>query len=337
MKATKGVLLVNLGTPRSPSIKHVYSYLTEFLTDGRVIDLSWIKRQLLVRGIIIPTRVRQSAAQYKAVWGPEGSPLMFHGRSVEKKLQEALGPSYKVVLAMRYQTPSILEGLEALKKENLDEIVVIPLFPQYASATTGSVHEEVMKHLKKWQVIPKMTFLNHYFDHPALLEAFAKKGRQYPLESYDHILFSFHGLPERQIRKIDVSSHCLKEGCCSAICASNKNCYKGQCYATARGIVEKLGIAKDKYTVCFQSRLGKEPWIQPYVTDLIEEWGKKGGKKILVFSPAFVCDCLETLHEIQTEYGKEFVDLGGERLDLVEGLNDDPLWIDTLKQLVCSC
>lgn len=332
----RGVLLVNLGTPESPHPKHVFRYLTEFLTDGRVIDSPWLKRQLLVRGLIVPSRYKQSTEQYRQLWTKEGAPLLFHGKQLQEKLQQSIGENIPIVLAMRYQYPSISEGLEKLRKLALDEIIILPLFPQYASATTGSVYQKVMKEMSNWQTFPKLTFINHYFDHPGMINAFCARAQQYPISSYDHILFSFHGLPERQIRNADESGNCLSANCCQQICPSNRFCYKGQCFATAKAIAAKLHLNEKNYTVCFQSRLGKEPWIQPYATDVLHACAKEGHKRLLVFSPSFICDCLETTYEISSEYQREFKELGGEELQLVEGLNDHPLWIDTLKQMILN-
>lgn len=329
----RGVLLVNLGTPLSYQPKDVFRYLNEFLTDPRVIDFPWLKRHLFVRGFIVPTRYRQSAKQYRQLWTEEGSPLLQHGKAVQEKLQMALGPHYQVSLAMRYQFPSIQEGLEQLRAAQAEEIVIIPLFPQYASATTGSVHQKVMQHLQHWQVIPQLIFINHYFDHPVLLDAFCARARQYQIDSYDHILFSFHGLPERQIRKACGTSPCFSRGCCEES-GQQRFCYKAQCHATAQGIVSRLALAKKDYTVCFQSRLGKEPWLQPYLSDVIEAAARNGHKRLLVFSPSFVCDCLETTYEISREYAHQFKKMGGEELQLVEGLNSHPLWIKALQTLI---
>ncbi len=330
----RGVLIVNLGTPISPHPKDVFRYLTEFLTDGRVIDRSWIKRQLLVRGAIVPFRYKQSAEQYSRLWTAEGSPLLIHGQHVQEKLQQALGPTYQVVLAMRYQLPSIVEGLEKLKSEQVEELMILPLFPQYASATTGSVYQKIMQYLQYWTVFPKLIFMNHYFDHPALIEAFCTRGRQYDISSYDHILFSFHGLPERQIRKANPNGGCLSDSCCQRLCQENRFCYKAQCYATAHGIAKQLQLSEKNYKICFQSRLGKEPWIQPYTSKVIHDCAQKGYKRLLVFSPSFVCDCLETTYEIAQEYGREFKKMGGEELQLVEGLNSHPAWIEALRQII---
>lgn len=334
MKRKKGILLVNLGTPDSPSPSAVFRYLNEFLTDKRVIDEPWLKRQLLVRGIIVPFRFMQSTKLYQKLWTSQGSPLLVHGKEVEKKLQEALGDSYKVVLAMRYQSPSIEQGLEKLKKEQVDDLIILPLFPQYASSTTGSVHQKVMQCLQKWESFPKLTFLNHYFDNPGLINAFCQRAQQYPVSSYDHILFSFHGLPESHIKKGDDSGTCLSKKCCQEVSQNRHFCYKSQCHATAHAIASKLGLSDTQYTICFQSRLGKEPWLQPYTSDVLKVRASMKDKKLLVFCPSFVCDCLETTCEISHEYGEEFKKLGGSELQLVEGLNSHPAWIEALKGLV---
>jgi protoporphyrin/coproporphyrin ferrochelatase len=329
-----GLLIVNLGTPHSYQLKDVFKYLNEFLTDGRVIDFPWIKRQFLARGVIVPFRFRQSAQLYKQLWTEEGSPLLVHGKAVRDKLQEMLGDSFKVVLAMRYQNPSIASGLEELRQAGVKEIIVFPLFPQYASATTGSVHQKIMEHIKHWQVIPKMTFINSYPDHPSLVHAFYEVSRKYSISAYDHLLFSFHGLPERQLHKANPSKTCLQGECCQALNARNQFCYKAQCFATAYALADKLGLKKTDYTISFQSRLGKEPWIQPYTTDVLQACIEKGYKRLLVFCPAFVCDCLETTCEISHEYAAEFKKMGGEELQLVEGLNSHPAWIEAIRSIV---
>lgn len=330
----RGVFIVNLGTPKSYQSKDVFHYLNEFLTDSRVIDRPWLKRQLLVRGLIVPFRYKQSAEQYRRLWTKEGSPLLWHGQVVQEKLQQALGPSYHVVLAMRYQTPSIIEGLEKLRKEQIDELIVLPLFPQYASATTGSIHQKMMECLQSWYIFPKLVFINHFFDHPKFIDAFCARAKQYAFFSYDHFLFSFHGLPEKEIRKVDATGLCLSDRCCHHTCGKNRFCYKAQCFATAHAIAAQLELEENKYSICFQSRLGKEPWIQPYTSDVIRVCAERGCKRLLVFSPSFVCDCLETTIEISHDYHQEFKKWGGEELQLVEGLNDHPLWIEALQQIV---
>lgn len=298
-----------------------------------MLGFSWLKRQFLARGIIVPFRYKKSAEQYRQLWTKEGSPLLVHSQSTKEKLQVLLGDRFTVSLAMRYQNPSIATALNELKEAGLSQIIVLPLFPQYASATTGSVHQEVMERVKNWHNLPKLTFINSYPTHQLLVEAFCARGRQYDIDSYDHILFSFHGLPERQIKEGGCPQACPKGGCCQKIDQTNPFCYKAQCYATAHAIAKKLGVKGEVYSVSFQSRLGKEPWIQPYTSDVIKIGAERGWKKVLVFCPSFVCDCLETTFEITHEYGKEFKAYGGEDLQLVEGLNAHPIWIDALRAI----
>ena len=329
-----GILLVNLGTPNSHKPSDVFHYLNEFLTDKRVLDFNWFKRQLLVRGFIVPLRYRNSAKLYRQLWTGEGAPLLIHGKAVTAKLQDALGEQYKVVLAMRYQNPSIPDGLEELIKAQVEEIIVFPLFPQYSSSTTGSVHQKVMESVKNSEVIPNMRFVNSYPDHPSLIDAFCDRVSQYTLAKYDHILFSFHGLPVRYLQKGNPSGVCSTENCCKNLNKNNQFCYKAQCFATAKALIERLALKEGDFTICFQSRLGKEPWISPYTSDILKIRAEKGDKNILVLCPAFVCDCLETTCEITHEYGKEFKDRGGEALQLVEGLNSHPTWISALKTMI---
>ena len=333
----QGVLLVNLGTPDSPSTSDVRTYLGEFLMDGRVIDVPLVLRAILVKGIIVPFRGPKSAKLYKAIWSDTtGSPLMHYSIIQKDLLQKRLGEDYHVELAMRYQNPSIESALKLLKDAQVNSIKVIPMFPHYASASTGSVMDKVMKLVRKWQTIPNISFINSFHDDERMIEAFSDNGRKHHPETYDYILFSFHGLPQRQLRKSDHSKlHCMKvENCCSVLTENNKFCYSAQCHDTARLIAEKLELPKEKYSVCFQSRLGKDPWVQPYTSVVIEELAKKGVKRLLVFCPAFVADCLETVYEVSVEYGDEFKELGGEHVQLVESLNDHPLWIDSLEGLV---
>ncbi|MCL4149495.1 UNVERIFIED_CONTAM: hypothetical protein GTU68_030955 [Idotea baltica] len=326
-----GVLLVNLGTPDSPKTSDVRKYLNEFLTDGRVIDFPWPARQALVRGIITPFRAKNSAASYKEIWDENGSPLLYHSIELSKKV--ALKLDQATELAMRYQTPSIDAALQKFKDEQVEQIIVFPLFPQYASATTGSVHQKVMKVVSDWWEIPEITLIRDYYDNPDMIQLYADNGRAHGLENFDHFLISFHGLPQRHLRKADHCNHCLKtDNCCDTMNDKNKFCYSAQSYATARALVKNLGLCDDQYTVCFQSRLGKDPWQQPYTSEVLKELAEKGIKKVLCFCPAFVADCLETVFEISDEYQEEFEEEGGEKVQLVESLNSNPRWVET----VCS-
>ncbi len=335
VSSKKGILLVNLGTPDAPTRPAVYRYLQQFLLDPRVIDYPWLARNLLVRGIIVPFRAGKSAKLYQKLWTENGSPLKYYGEQVAHGLQQLLGDQYMVMLGMRYQNPSIEAALAQLLQQQVSEIIVFPMFPQYASATTGSVHDEVMRLLRRRQTIPPIKFINSYYDYEPMIDIFADNARQFNLDSYDHIIFSYHGLPQRQLRKADDFNHCLRQpDCCQCISSVNQFCYSAQCYATTRAIAAKLGLSADRYTTSFQSRLGKEVWAQPYTSDILEQQAKKGAKRLLVFSPAFVADCLETLIEIGVEYQEEFEALGGEKVDLVPSLNDHPRWIEAIRDLI---
>ena len=329
-----GVLLVNLGTPDSTRVKHVRKYLREFLMDGRVIDIPKPVRWFLVNSIIAPFRAPKSAAEYRKLWTDRGSPLKFYGYDVRDGLRKVLPEGYQVELAMRYQSPSIQEGLEALRAAQVSRIVIIPLFPQYASATNGSVADRVMEIARTWQVVPSIQFINQFPDHPAVIDTFAERARPHLEKEWDHMLFSYHGLPERQIRKAS-TGHCALDGeCCATYGPHNQYCYRAQCYLTSRKIAEALGIPAEKYTVTFQSRLGSDPWVKPYTDDTMQTLAAQGAKRLLVFSPAFVADCLETNIELGEALKEDFEALGGEHLQLVESLNDHPRWIEGLKDMV---
>ncbi|MBK1442163.1 ferrochelatase [Parapedobacter sp. ISTM3] len=338
-KPKKGILLVNLGTPDSPSVPDVKRYLTEFLMDGRVIDIPAWRRSWLVKGIIVPFRAPNSAKLYKEIWDDDtGSPLLYYSMRQQQLLQERLGDEYYVELAMRYQNPSIASALERLKQMKVDSIRIIPLFPQYASATTGSVIEKITDEIRNWATFPAISIVNQFFDHEGMIDVFAENAQRYRPETYDHYLFSYHGLPVRQLLHVDgTGTHrCDEAKCREQITEDNKFCYVAQCYATTRLIAKRLNLNAEAYTVCFQSRLGKTPWIQPYTSDVLKDVAARGKKRLLVFCPAFVSDCLETVYEVGTEYATEFKELGGEMVQLVESLNDHPKWIAVLEKLVYS-
>ncbi|WP_027002587.1 ferrochelatase [Hugenholtzia roseola] len=331
--AKVGVLLVNLGTPNSPSVADVRKYLREFLLDGRVIDINPVARFLLVNGIIAPFRAPKSAKEYRKLWTEKGSPLMFYGVELAEKLQALLPKEYLVRLAMRYQRPSIQEGLDFLQKAQVERIIVFPLFPQYASATTGSVHQRVMEIVSKWQLIPQMTLVDSYPTHPKMIQTFVQNAQKLlAQEQYEHFVFSYHGLPERQLRK--ASSYCRLGNCCDSLCAENRLCYRAQCFETSRALAQGLGLESHQYSVCFQSRLGKDPWIQPYTEDVVIDLAKRGIKRVLAFSPAFVADCLETTLEVGETYKENFEEAGGEHWQLVESLNTEALWVEAVRDMI---
>ncbi|MFN0250417.1 MAG: ferrochelatase [Kofleriaceae bacterium] len=332
-----GLLLINLGTPDSPTAPAVRRYLREFLGDPRVLDMNGIGRKLLLELIILPTRPAKSAAAYQTIWDPvRGSPLLYHSKDLAAAVAAKLGPTWKVELAMRYGTPSIADGLATLAA-TCDRIVVLPLFPQYASSSTGTAVARVMELAgQKWSV-PPLDFVPAFYDDPGFLDAFAKVGAPVlATAAPDHVLFSFHGLPVRHITKTDpaagtAGAHCFASGaCCDAITTANANCYRAQSYATAREIAKRLELPAEKYTVCFQSRLGKTPWIQPYTDVVIDELAKKGIERLAVFCPAFVADCLETIEEIGMRALEQWKAAGGKELVLVPSLNATPEWVDAV-------
>lgn len=332
----KGVLLINLGTPDSPATGNVRKYLTEFLNDRRVIDISALGRFVLVNGIIVPFRSSKSAKLYREIWTPDGSPLLIHTKNLTAKVQQQLGNDYVVEFAMRYQSPSIASALEKLRQEKVSSITILPLYPQYASSSTGSTIEKVMDEIKGWEVFPDIKIISKFYDHPGYLESFIENGKKYNIGDYDHVVFSYHGLPERHIMKGSAhygSDHCTLGSCCDTLTKSNQFCYRANCFYTTRELVKALNIPQGKYTSTFQSRLN-DKWIKPYSDKVVEDLAKKGAKKILVFSPAFVADCLETIYEIGTEYQEIFHKHGGEKVTLVESLNDKDIWVNAVVDMV---
>ncbi len=328
-----GVLLINLGTPKSYQPKDVKNYLTEFLLDPLVVDVPWLLRQILVRGIIIPKRYQESAKLYQKIWREEGSPLMVYGHLLKTKLEEALGSEFLVELAMRYQELKIEEQIDLLLKKNVKKIVFIPLFPQYAEATTGSIIKKIIQAIKKRPFFPPFKIVTHFETQGKMIQAYVDNINQFDLADYDHLLLSFHGLPIRHLKKIDQG--CLSsQSCCER--KENNGCYRKQCYQTAQSIMQKIDFDPQNVSITFQSRLGKDPWIMPYTFDTAKSLLQKGKKKILVACPAFVADCIETLSEIAIEYRHDFINLGGQKFDLVPSLNDHPAWIEGLKELILS-
>lgn len=334
----KGLLLVNLGTPDAPETGPVRRYLREFLSDPRVMDMNPVGRWFLLNCIILPMRPAKSAKAYRSIWMEEGSPLLVHSRALERAVASALAGEYEVELAMRYGNPSIPDAVAKLKARGVDEFVVLPLYPQEAASTTGSTLARTYEVLGEGWDVPPVRAVPAFHSHPAFLDAFAEVGRPVIAESRaDHVLFSFHGVPERHVRKSDpTGQHCLaSERCCDALTEVNRHCYRAQCYATARGLAERLGLPRDGWSVSFQSRLGRVPWLQPYTDSVLPELAKRGVKRLAVMCPAFVADCLETLEEVAIRGREQFVDAcGGESLTLVPSLNAHPAWVDAVVRLV---
>jgi ferrochelatase len=335
-----GVLLINLGTPDAPTTPAVRRYLREFLMDGRVIDISPLARWFLVNVIISTFRSPKSARAYRKVWSEDGSPLLVHGKALTEQVSNALG-EWPVVLSMRYGSPSIERGLAELEAKGCDHIVVVPLYPQYASSSTGSTVEEVLRQVQgRWNT-PFISVVPPFFSHPAFIKAFAAVGRP-TLDDLnpDFVLFSFHGLPEHHMHKSDpTGSHCLASpDCCDRAAAPGsavgQQCYRAQCFVTARLLASELNLPRDQWSVSFQSRLGRREWIKPYTDHRVEELARSGVKRLAVYCPAFVADCLETLEEIGMEARQDFRDAGGEELRLIPSLNSSPAWVDAVCELV---
>ena len=330
-----GVLLANLGTPQAPRTPEVRRYLREFLSDPRVLDLPAVPRWLLLNLFILPFRPQRSAKAYRKIWTEHGSPLLVHGEELRRELETRLATP--VALGMRYGEPSLSRALRDLRRRGADRIVVLPLYPQVASASSGTVLEKVYAEAGREWNVPDLVTIPAFFDDQGFIAAWEAVGRPV-LESAkpDHVLFSFHGLPERQIRKADESrSHCLTHpACCDAIRFVNRNCYRAQCFATARTIAEALHLPADRYTVSFQSRLGRDLWIKPYTDHLLRDFPEKGVKRLVVFCPAFVADCLETLEEIELRGRDTFLAAGGNVFSMVPSLNTHPRWVEAVVDLV---
>jgi len=334
-----GVLLVNLGTPRSPRVSDVRRFLREFLMDPRVVDLPPVARWLLVNVVIAPLRPFASARAYRQVWTEAGSPLLVHGRALRDRLAETLGATCVVELGMRYGEPSIGRALERLHARDVERIVALPLFPQYAPATTGSVERKIVEERGRLPRPAPVQVLPAFPENAGFVEALAETARR-ALTGFhpDHWLFSFHGLPERQVLRADPSGrHCLRsETCCDALGDVNRDCYRAQCFATGRALARALALPEDAWSVSFQSRLGRTPWIGPYTDAILPELRERGVRRLAVACPSFVADCLETLEEIGIRAREQWRELGGEDLRLVPCLNAEPVWVQAVARRLRS-
>jgi ferrochelatase len=328
------LLLVNLGSPASTSVADVRRYLNQFLMDPYVIDLPWPVRRLLVSLILIK-RPEQSAHAYASIWWDEGSPLVV----LSRRLQQAMTSQWRhgpVDLAMRYGEPSIETTLLRLVAAGNKRITLAPLYPQFADSTTTTVIEEARRVVREKKLDLQLSVLQPFYDQPEYLDALVATAKPYLQQDYDHLLLSFHGLPERHLTKIDPTGHhCFKgENCCqNASPEVLMTCYRAQCLRTASEFAKRMGLPDGKWSVSFQSRLGRAKWIEPYTEVRLEELAKSGVKKLLVMCPAFVADCIETLEEIGDRGKEQFREAGGEELVLVPCLNDDPRWAQALSVL----
>ncbi|NIK90790.1 ferrochelatase [Mangrovimonas sp. CR14] len=331
----KGVLLVNLGSPDSPNPKDVKTYLDEFLMDERVIDVPYLLRSFIVRGIILNTRPKASAAAYQKIWWEEGSPLIVISERLQEKIQKQI--DFPVALAMRYGSMTIKKGLQELVDQGVDEVLMIPLYPQFAMATTETIivkAEEVRK-----AFFPNLSIadLPAFYNDSDYIDVLSNSiARHLQGQSYDHVLFSYHGVPERHIKKSDITkSHCKIDGsCCVTASKAHQFCYRHQCFEVTRLVAEKLNLKEGAFSTSFQSRLGFDPWLQPYTDRTIERLGKNGVKNLAIVTPAFVSDCLETLEEIAMEGQEIFHEVGGKNYTTVPCLNDDQEWVNLLSKWI---
>ncbi len=331
----KGVLMVNLGSPDSTDPKDVKKYLGEFLMDERVIDLPLLARTLLVKGIILNTRPKKSAAAYQKIWWDEGSPLIVLSEQLKAKVDDMT--TVPVALAMRYGSMSILKGMQELHDQGVDDVFVIPLYPQFAMATTETILVLANELQKEHFPNMELTSLPAFFNHPDYVNVLSNSIAE-KLEGldYEHLLFSYHGVPERHIRKSDITkSHCKIDGsCCKTASKAHQYCYRHQCYETTRLVGEALKLKEGTFSTSFQSRLGFDPWLQPYTDRTIERFGKEGMKKMAIVTPAFVSDCLETLEEIAMEGEEIFHEVGGKEFTTIPCLNVRDDWAKVLARWV---
>jgi len=325
----KALILVNTGTPDSPDIRDVRKFLSTFLNDRRVIDLPWIVRKMLVNFIIVPFRIGRSAGLYRKLWTKEGSPLLISLENLVAGLQRATGKGCDVYGAMRYGNPSLKETLMKIKEEKYDEIIVLPLYPHYASSTTGSVHALIMKEIQAWSYFPSLNLISKFHSNDLFIEAFCENIRKYDPAAFDHVLFSYHGLPVSHINKIHPEILFEKCDCPERMPEHGKYCYMAGCYETSRLIAEKLDLPPENFSTSFQSQLNKN-WLTPFTDKVLKKLASEHKKRVLVVAPSFVADCLETIIEIQDEYKTLFQKVGGEKLVMVESLNDSKAWLNAI-------
>ena len=330
---SKAVLLVNLGSPDSTSVPDVRRYLNEFLMDGRVIDLPWLTRRFVV-GMILIKRPAESAHAYDKVWTKEGSPLIAISRHVQAALQKRV--QIPVELAMRYQNPSIESAIKNLKAKGADDVFLIPLFPHYAMSSYETAVVRVRELAAKFAPGMKITVQPPYFDSPDFINALVASAEPFLKQEYDHLLFSYHGIPERHIKKSDPTGcHCLaRPDCCEVPSPAQATCYRAQCFKTTAAFVAKAGVPAGKYSVSFQSRLGKDPWLKPYTDYELLRLAQEGKKRMLVICPAFVSDCLETIEEIGMRGCADFLNASGKEFTRIPCMNEHPLWITALENMI---
>lgn len=340
----RAIILVQTGSPAQPFSRYVRPYLREFLSDGRVIDIPAPLRYILVNGIIVPFRTKKSTSMYRRIWTEYGSPLIYNTKVIRDKLQHRLDDKfpekYQVLAAMRYGQPSIKRVFLELRKKNFNSIIVLPLFPQYASATVGSIYAKIFSVAQKEENIPAFKFVPPFYRDPRYIDALSRQIQNHFKRANKEIknyffLFSFHGLPESQIKKSDTSrSHCLqKEDCCANYLNHNPYCYRAQCLKNAELVADKLKLKKDSWTASFQSRLGRGEWLKPYTSDVVTELAQ-AGQETAIISPSFIADNLETLDELNHEERRSYYKKGGSDFQWIPSLNGDDKWMDSLAEII---
>lgn len=333
-----GVVIINLGTPNGTSVKAVRDYLAEFLDDPRVIDLPAMIRKILVYGFILPFRPKKTAKAYSEIFDPQkGSPLLYHTQSLVEKIQQRLGSDYRVVLGMRYSKPALSEAIDGLLATGCDKIIALPLFPQYSSAVNGSALEALFKNLSYRVSIPSVSVISEFYDRVEFIECQAKLIQQHFMKSnHSTIIFSYHSLPVRQIRKSSsgCAVSCFKGEPCPSIGKANQNCYRAKCFETSSLLADKLGLSKGQYAVAFQSKLGRTEWIGPDFNSVMKQLREQGVKDLTVACPSFVVDCLETLEEIALRGKQDWTDLGGTSFHLIPCLNDESEWAHVIAKWI---
>ena len=329
----KAVLMISLGTPDSPGWFDVASYLREFLGDGRIINIPSLLRYMLVNLIIVPTRTFSSSKSYKELWTDRGSPLKYHMEDLTAKVQEDLKGTHDVFYAMRYKNPSVKNLLKELESKGYDEIILFPVFPQYSSAANGTFLEHSLKQIANWVVIPSIKTVDQFYDNDDFLSAFSENIQKFDLDAYDKIIFSYHGLPMSQLDEVYENGKCDDRECEDGVHGDNHHCYRAACYETTKLLVSRIGIDKSKTITSFQSRLDSK-WVKPFSDKVLKQFAEEGVKNVLVVSPSFTGDCLETIIEIGDEYKELFLEKGGQKLDYVPSLNSNDSWVKCIVNII---
>jgi ferrochelatase len=327
------VLLMNVGSPDGPTVPSVRRYLTQFLNDKRVIDLPWLFRKFLVNAIIIPFRVKKSTGLYRRLWTEKGSPLIYYSEELKEKLQVQFGNAFEVFMGMRYGNPGYKKALSEIKKKGFEKLVLVPLFPQHAMSTTETSVIAAEKQIKKLGIQAEVFKVGQFYDHPKFIDAFVAQAKKYDLPGFDHVVFSYHGLPNRQVERCHPGIKVGDCNCQNILPEHGQFCYRATCYETSRLLAARLNLKSSDYTVGFQSRLSNN-WLTPFTDKVLLNKLEEGKKNILVLAPSFVTDCLETILEIGVEYSEEFKQKGGQKLQMAESLNAGDKWVETLAEIV---